>query len=82
MRSDWKSCKNDPPLPYIRIEIKDKKNKKYIGFYTTDKVYLTSVGKEIIKQPKYWRYLRTPDETWDGVKLGWLFPSRQEQDVY
>jgi len=51
----WTKC-SKPPTPFTRVEIKDKLNNKYLGYYTGT-VYLESEGHKMIKYPKYWRYL-------------------------
>lgn len=51
----WTKC-SKPPTPFTRVEIKDRFNNKYLGYYT-GAVYLESEGHKLIKSPKYWRYL-------------------------
>jgi len=52
----WKSCKNNPPSPYIRVEIKADKGQRYLGYNTGHGVYLESYKHTVIKNPKWWRY--------------------------
>lgn len=51
----WTRC-SKPPTPFTRVEIKDKLNNKYLGYYI-GKEYLESEGHKLIKYPKYWRYI-------------------------
>lgn len=50
----WKDCEKDPPKQFLRIEIRDKQNKKYIG-YRFGRYYFESFGNYVIKEPTYWR---------------------------
>jgi len=50
----WKSCIKDPPKQFLRIEIKDKQKRHYIG-YRFGHLYFETYGNYIIKEPMYWR---------------------------
>ena len=78
----WHPCKKDPPEPYKRVEIKDSKGKRYIGYYTDQKLYLESVHHDVIDDARLWRSLPTPNETWDGWDLSWMFPALKAKDGY
>lgn len=52
----WKNCKENPPKPYVRVEIKADKGQRYIGYYTGHGVYLESYKHNVIKSPKWWRF--------------------------
>ncbi len=51
----WQSCKT-PPTPFVRVEIKAEKGKRYLGYYTGFGVYLESYEHKVISKPKWWRY--------------------------
>ena len=59
----WISCKK-PPLPFIRVEIKDTSERIHLGFYIGFKCWLETDGHEVIKNPEYWRYIKK-DSTLD-----------------
>lgn len=75
-KNDWRSCTFNPPEPYKRVEIRDKNNKVYIGYYTEKKVYLTSFKHKEIKFPLKWRDLLRPNVTADGVNISDLIPKK------
>ena len=51
----WRDCRTDPPKQYFRVEIRDKKNKRYIG-YRCNKTYYETYGNYVIKDPRLWRF--------------------------
>lgn len=54
-QNPWRDCKTDPPKQFHRVEIRDKNNKKYIGYrYLKD--YYETFGNYIIKNPMLWRF--------------------------
>ena len=57
----WISCKK-PPLPFLRVEIKDDRERIYLGFYVGFKCWLETDGHEVIKNPKYWRFIKKDSE--------------------
>ena len=50
----WISNKKKPKL-YQRLNIKDKNGREYIGFYIGFNTYLTSKGKDVIKNVYKWK---------------------------
>lgn len=54
--NNWMSCEKSPPPQYTRIEIKDRKGEKYIGYRYKD-TYFETYGNYVIKYPMYWRYV-------------------------
>ena len=52
--SNWILNKKKP-RKYIRLNIKDNKGCKHIGFYIGNGIYLESKGKEIIKNVVKWK---------------------------
>ena len=52
----WCTCKK-PPLPFIRVEIKDKMGRLYLGYYALRDLWLTTEGHYPIKYPEYWRWI-------------------------
>ena len=50
----WQSC-DKPPLPFIRVEIKDTAGRIYLGFYALHKTWLETDGHYVIKNPNMWR---------------------------
>ena len=50
----WRDCVKDPPQEYYRVEIRDKQNKRYIG-YRYGRKYFETYGNYLIKEPTYWR---------------------------
>lgn len=50
----WINNKKKPKL-YQRVNIKDKKGCEYIGFYIGNGIYLTSKGKDVIKNVYKWK---------------------------
>lgn len=53
----WQSCKK-PPLPFLRVEIKDVDEHIHLGFYIGFKCWLETDGHEVIKNPEYWRFIK------------------------
>ena len=78
----WHPCKRRPPTPYTRVEIKDSKGKRYIGYYTDHGVYLESVHHNVIEDARLWRSLPTPNATWDDWDLSWMFPALKVKEGY
>lgn len=54
--NNWQLCSKNPPPQYTRVEIKDTRRKRYIGYRYKDKYYET-FGNYIIKDPYKWRYI-------------------------
>ena len=52
--SVWISNRKKPQL-YQRLNIKDRKGHEYIGFYIGYNTYLTSKGKDVIKNVYKWK---------------------------
>jgi len=54
----WVSCKK-PPLPFLRVEIKDINERMYLGFYAGFGCWLETDGHEVIKNPNVWRHIKS-----------------------
>ena len=57
----WRSCKK-PPLPYLRVEIKDINERLYLGFYAGKGCWLQTDGHDIIRDPEFWRFIKPGSE--------------------
>lgn len=55
----WISC-SKPPLPFLRVEVKDTSGRLYLGFYSGHKCWLQTDGHDVIKDPDKWRFIK-PD---------------------
>lgn len=51
----WNLYSKQKPDLYTRLDIKDKKGKKYIGFYIGNGTFLESKGKNVIKNVVKWK---------------------------
>lgn len=65
--NNWQLCSKKAPPQYTRIEIKDYKNKRYIGYRYGNKYYET-FGNYVIKNPYKWRYIPQDSWIWEEVK--------------
>lgn len=52
----WCTCEY-PPFPYMRIEIKDKLGRIYLGYYALNNTWLTTDGHYPIQYPYKWRWV-------------------------
>lgn len=53
----WRSCKK-PPIPFLRVEVRDIHGRLYLGFYAGHKCWLQTEGHEVIKDPDVWRFIK------------------------
>lgn len=67
MRNPWRYCKDDPPMQYIRCEIKDHKGVEAVG-YRYGKKYYTTFGNYIIEDPYMWRYIPQGSRLWESIE--------------
>ena len=63
----WRFCDTDPPSQYMRVEIKTKNGKKYVG-YRYKKNYYETIGNYIIKNPYKWRMIPVGSYLWNEIK--------------
>ena len=73
----WVSCQK-PPLPYIRLEIKDSRGRIYLGYYTIWGEYLMTEGHYVIRDARYWR--RVPKDS--GLNESFLQKLRERLGGY
>ncbi len=52
----WQSC-DRPPVPFVRVEIRDPNGRLYLGFYSGHQCWLETDGHNVIKNPSMWRYI-------------------------
>lgn len=65
--NNWQLCSKNPPPEYTRVEIKDTKSRKYIGYRCNQKYYET-FGNYIIPDPFKWRYIPQGSFLWEEIK--------------
>ena len=63
----WRYCDRDKPPEYVRIQIRDKQNMKYVG-YRYKKQYYETIGNYLIKNPYQWRYIPVGSCVWEEIK--------------
>ena len=80
--SKWRSCKKHPPKLYVRVEVKTQKGRRCIGYRSDGNVWLESLHHKEIEDPSVWRTLPTPNATWDGLDLSWMFPALKTKEGY
>ena len=66
MKNPWRYCKTDPPNQYIRIEIKSKNNRRYVGYRCNNRYYET-IGNYIIPDPYMWRHIPVGSYLWNEI---------------
>lgn len=54
LSNPWRDCRRDPPIQYVRVEIRDIDHIHYVG-YRYKKDYYETIGNYIIQNPKVWR---------------------------
>lgn len=56
--------KQEPDL-YTRLDVKDKRGRKYIGFYIGNKIFLETKGKKVIKNVNKWKIYEGKEKIFD-----------------
>ena len=79
----WRFCDTENPPEYVRIQIKDRYNTKYVG-YRCKHTYYEAIGNYVIKQPFQWRYIPVGSYLWAEIKdkIKSLSYGGEEETVY
>lgn len=66
VNNPWRFCDTDPPEQYVRVEIKSKDNKRYVGYRYKNRYYET-IGNYVVKKPYKWRYIPVGSFLWNEI---------------
>ena len=67
INNPWNYCDTNPPEEYVRVEIKSRDKRRYVGYRFKNKYYET-IGNYVIKNPYMWRYIPVGSILWEDIK--------------
>ena len=82
INNSWRFCDTDPPQQYVRVEIKGRDKRKYVG-YRYKNTYYETIGNYVIEKPHKWRYIPVGSYLWNEIteKIHRLSSGYGEEEV-
>lgn len=63
----WRYCAKEKPPEYLRIQIKNNKSERFVG-YRYKNTYYETIGNYVIPNPYQWRYIPVGSYLWAEIK--------------